>query len=104
MANPVIFKELRATFPEEDKHKKPAAIGSLASHILVVTMLVLIPLFMPEHIEQWRLMTLVAPLAPPPPPRAAPIQVVAPAKAAVPEVQRTIQVDPETIITPTQIP
>jgi len=104
MTNPVIFKELPATFPAEDKYKKPAAIGSLAIHILAVTMLVLIPLFMPEHIKQWRLMTLVAPLAPPPPPPAARIQVTAPAKAVVPEVRRTIQVDPGTIITPTEIP
>jgi periplasmic protein TonB len=104
MSNPVIFKELPATFPEEDKHKQPAVIGSIVIHIVLVTILILIPLLMPDRIDYRQLMTLIAPpLAPPAGAQPAPIQVETPLKPP-PVIQRIVQVDPGTIIMPTEIP
>jgi periplasmic protein TonB len=104
MSNPVIFQDLPATFPEEDKHKRPAAIGSIVIHIVLVTILILIPLLMPDRIDHWQLMTLIAPLPPPAPAQPTPIQVEIPLKPPAPEIQRIVQVDPGTIIMPTEIP
>jgi periplasmic protein TonB len=105
MSNPVIFKDLPATFPEEDKHKRPAAISSIVIHIVLVTILILIPLLMPDRIDHWQLMTLIAPpLAPPAAAQPAPIQVEMPLTPSAPEIQRVVQVDPGTIIMPTEIP
>ena len=107
MLNAVIFKDLPATFPEEDRHKKPAAICSLTIHVVLVTAVILVPLLVPERIQYSHLLTMIAPLAPPPPTPAAP-QIAVPietkVRRAVPEVQREIQVDPGTIITPMEIP
>jgi hypothetical protein len=64
MSDSVIFKDLPATFPEEDKHKRPAAISSIMIHVVLVSALLLIPLVMPEHIQNSQLMRLVVPLAP----------------------------------------
>jgi protein TonB len=103
MTRPVIFGDLPVTFPEEDKHKTPAAIGSIAIHIVLVSAVILIPLLIPQRVERWQLMALVAPLAPPPP--AAPqVSVENLPKPAVPEVQPKIQVDPGVIVMPTEIP
>jgi protein TonB len=103
MTRPVIFGDLPATFPEEDKHKTPAAIGSIVIHIVLVTAVILIPLLIPQRVERWQLMALVAPLAPPPP--AAPqIPVENLPKPAVREVQPKIQVEPGVIVMPTEIP
>jgi protein TonB len=104
MPNPVIFKDLPATFPEEDKHKMPAAIGSIVFHIVLVTTLILIPLLIPQRVEHWQLMTLIAPLAPPPAPTPPPVQLEAPSKPAAPEIQRVIKIEPGTIVMPTEIP
>jgi periplasmic protein TonB len=102
MTNPVIFKDLPATFPEEDRHKKPAAIGSLAIHALVLTVLISVPLLIPERIEYRRLMMLVAPVPPPPP--VAPPTTLVPSKPTMPEIRRIVQVDPGAVIAPTEIP
>jgi len=105
MSYPVIFKNLPATFPEEDKYKTPAAISSFGFHIVLVTALVLIPLLLPQRIEHWQLMTLIAPLTPPAPtPAAVSIQLETPSKPAVPEIQPIIKIDPGVVITPTEIP
>jgi hypothetical protein len=103
MSNPVIFKDLPATFPEEDKHKKPAALGSIAIHLVLVTVVGLIPLLMPQHIEHWRLLTMLAP-APPPPPSVVPIYLHKTAQAVAPAIQRVIKVAPDVLLTPTEIP
>jgi protein TonB len=105
MSNPVIFKDLPATFPEEDKYKTPAAVSSFVFHVVLVTALVLIPLLIPQRIEHWRLMTLIAPLTPPaPPPAAVSNPLETPSKPVVPEIQPILKVDPEAVITPTEIP
>jgi len=99
------LKDLPATFPEEDKHKGPAAISSITIHIALVTALLLIPLVMPEHIQNSQLMRLVAPAAPPPPPPALPpTRLEVPAKVALAQIQPNIQPDPCSIIMPTEIP
>src|SRR5262245_39049449 len=103
MSNPVIFKDLPATFPEEDKNKTPAAIGSIAVHILAATILILVPLLIPQRIEQWHLLTLIAPI-PPPPPALAPVHVETVPKPAAPEIQPVIKIEPGTVIMPTEIP
>jgi protein TonB len=103
MPNPVIFKDLPATFPEEDKNKMPAAVGSIVFHIVLVTTLILVPLLVPQRVEHWQLMTLIAPLAPPPPPPP-PVQLQARSKPTAPEIQRVIKVEPGTIVMPTEIP
>ena len=103
MPDAVIFKALPATFPEEDQNKKPAAVSSIVVHIVLLTGLVLVPLLMPQRIENQQLLTMIAPLAPPPAP-APPIELEPTPKAAVPDIQPVIQVDPGTIVTPTEIP
>jgi protein TonB len=102
MSNPVIFKSLPATFPDEDKYRRPSAISSIVIHITLVTTLVVVPLFIPQRIEQWRMLTLIAP-APPPLPPSLPAPAETEPKPA-PDIQPVIQVDPGTIITPTEIP
>jgi protein TonB len=107
MPDAVIFKALPATFPEEDKNKKPAAVSSIVVHIVLLTGLVLVPLLMPQRIENWQLLTMIAPLSPPPAPAPAPVppaELEATPKPAVPDIQPVIQVDPSAIVTPTEIP
>ena len=105
MSNPVIFKDLPATFPEEDKHKTPAAISSIVIHFVLLTTLILIPLLLPQRIEHWKLLTLIAPLAPPPPPPPlAAIQLETPAHPAALKIEPVIKVEPGTVVMPTEIP
>jgi protein TonB len=104
MSNPVIFKDLPATFPEEDKHKAPAAISSVVIHIALLTTLILIPLLMPQRIEHWKLLTLIAPLAPPPPPPLAAIQLETPPHPEALKIEPVIKVEPGTVVMPTEIP
>ena len=52
MPNPVIFKDLPATSPKDDKNKTPAAIGSVLIHTVLVTALILVPLLIPQRIER----------------------------------------------------
>src|SRR2546425_1045180 len=69
MSEPVIFKDLPATFPERDKYKKPSVIGSILFHGLLIFAVIIIPLLMPQTIpERELLVTLVSPIGPPPPP------------------------------------
>jgi periplasmic protein TonB len=103
MSNPVIFKDLPATFPEEDKHKRPAAVGSIVIHIVMLTVVLLVPLLIPQHIEHWRLLTMIAPALPPP----APLLLRSSNKGAepiAPAIQRVIKVEPGALVTPTEIP
>ena len=69
MANPVIFKDLPATFPEKDRFKKPSIAGSVILHALLIAALIVTPLMSPKTIQDWQLMTLL--VSPPPPPPAA---------------------------------
>ena len=104
MSEPVIFKDLPATFPDRDKFKKPSFVGSIAFHGLLVFAVVIIPLLMPQTIpERELLVTLVSPIGPPPPPPPPPVEipVVAAPKAVEPQVR---SVAPDTLISPVFIP
>ena len=43
MSEPVIFKDLPATFPDRDKFKKPSFVGSIVFHGLLIFAVVIIP-------------------------------------------------------------
>src|SRR5262245_46147533 len=103
MSNPVIFKELPATFPEKDKYQKPSFLSSLVFHVLLIVAVVFIPLLFPQHIEPWVTTLLVAPLPPPPPPPPAPVEVVA-TKPAELKIIKVVHVDPGAIVSPVVIP
>src|SRR5207247_4990723 len=94
MSEPVIFKDLPATFPEKDKYRKPSVLGSVLFHGLLIFLVVVIPLLMPQSIpERDLLVTLVAPIGPPPPPPPPPPAVEMPAVVApkaVPQVARSV--------------
>jgi len=67
MPEPVIFKDLPATFPEKDKYKKPSVIGSIVFHSLLIFVVIIVPLLMPQTIpERELIVTLVSPIGPPP--------------------------------------
>ena len=104
MSNPVIFKDLPATFPEKDRYQKPSLVSSMVFHALLITIALFLPLMFPQHIEPWVTTLLVAPLppppAPPPPIETPPAAVERPA----PQVITAVQVDPGAIIAPATIP
>jgi protein TonB len=103
MPRPVIFKDLPATFPEEDKNKTSATVGSVVIHTLFVTALILVPLLMPQRIERWQLMAYISPLPPPPPPPATvPLETLP--KQVTPQIQPEIKIEPGVVVTPTLIP
>ena len=107
MSEAVIFKDLPATFPENDKYKKPSVIGSVIFHGLLVFIVIVVPLLMPQNISQRELLiTLVAPIGPPPgPPLPPPAPIEAPAPAP-PKVSKPL-VQPsalDALIMPTAIP
>src|SRR5215467_15182479 len=104
MSNPVIFKDLPATFPERDKYRKPSVLGSILFHGLLIVIVVLVPLLMPQTIpERELLVTLVSPIGPPPPPPPPPVEipVIAAPKAVQPEAR---SVAPDALIAPVVIP
>src|SRR5215471_13672713 len=101
---PVIFKDLPATFPEKDEYERRSIVSSVIFHVLLVTLLVLVPLLFPGTIQEWQLKTfLVAPLAPPPAalPPAVEIEAAAP---VAPPVEMTITPEPGTLMSPVVIP
>src|SRR5215813_12875048 len=78
------------------KTKKGATVLiSTVVHVVLVTVLILIPLISYSELPKQQLMTLL--IAPPPPPPAQ----VAPAQ---PVVIKQVQVDPGTLVQPTEIP
>src|SRR5262245_60817404 len=86
----VMFKDLPATFPAEDQYERSSIIGSVIFHTVLILALVLIPLLLPQSISQRELLiTLVAPLGPPPaplPPPALLPEMASPPKAVKPTV------------------
>ena len=48
MSEPIIFKDLPATFPEKDRYKRPSVISSAMVHVVLIVVLILIPLLLPE--------------------------------------------------------
>jgi len=104
MPEPVIFKDLPATFPEKDKYKKPSVIGSIVFHGLLVFVVIIVPLLMPQTIpERELIVTLVSPSGPPPPPPPPPVEipVITAPKAVQPQVR---SVAPDALIAPVAIP
>jgi len=104
MSNPVIFRDLPATFPEKDRFQKPSIVSSIVFHVVLLVTLLVLPLMFPQRIEQWRLLMMLAPLPPPPaaPPAAA--QVAAMPKPATPKVQSTTRMDTEGLVSPVAVP
>jgi periplasmic protein TonB len=100
----IIFKDLPATFPEQDKYKKPSVVGSLVFHGLLILTVLIIPLLLPQSIsERQLLIALVSPIGPPPPPPPPPVALPA---VSVPQMAKP-QVRPATadaLIMPTAIP
>jgi protein TonB len=91
MSNPVIFRDLPATFPETDRYQRPSLISSVVFHVLLITSVILVPLMFTRNVADWRLTAmLVAPLPPPPAAVPAPVNLVEVAKplAVKPAVQR----------------
>jgi len=104
MPEPVIFKDLPATFPEKDKYKKPSVIGSIVFHGLLVFVVIIVPLLMPQTIpERELIVTLVSPIGPPPPPPPPPVEipVITAPKAVQPQVR---SVAPDALIAPVAVP
>src|SRR5438105_12547157 len=102
MSEPVIFRELPATFPEKDKFKKPSFFGSMVFHGLLVFAVLIVPLLMPQTIPERELfVTLIAPPPPPPPPPPPAVEV----PVAAPKVQPNEQpVTADTLVSPVFIP
>src|ERR1051326_3970146 len=104
MAGSVIFRDLPATFPENDKYKKPSVVGSFVFHVLLVFVVIIVPLLIPQAIpERELLVTLVSPIGPPPPPPPPPAEV--PALAVPKAVQpKARPVTPNVFAEPISIP
>src|SRR6476646_2429644 len=93
MSNPVIFKDLPATFPEKDRYQRPSLISSVVFHVLLITAVILVPLMLTRNVADWRLTAmLVNPLPPPPASLPAPVNVVEVARplAVKPVAQREV--------------
>ena len=105
MSEPVIFKDLPATFPEKDKYKRPSVLGSVLFHGFLILAVIVIPLLLPQSIpERELLVNLVSPIGPPPPPPPPPVDlpvVAAPLQVAKPQVR---PVTPEALVMPTALP
>ena len=72
----VIFRDLPATFPEKDRYQKPSIVSSLIFHVVLILVLIVVPLLLPQSISQRELLiTLVAPVGPPPAPLPLPVPV-----------------------------
>ncbi len=105
MSNPIMFKDLPATFPEKDRYQRPSLASSVVFHVLLIFALIIVPLVFPRTIEQWQLTTML--VSPPPPPPAAPpppAEVVEAAKPVAPKIETVVQVDPGAMISPLVIP
>jgi periplasmic protein TonB len=104
MSDEVIFKELPETFPKFDKYKKPAAIVAVVFHVVLVSVLLIIPLLMPQRISKTRLVAmLVSTLEPPAAPLPPPVfRAAAQPAAPKPRIQKTIS--PDTLVMPIAIP
>src|SRR5262249_25605435 len=84
------------------KAKKGATVLiSTVVHVVLITVLILIPLISYSELPKAQLMTmLIAPPPPPPPPPPAPVNVAPPK----PEVIKQVQIDPGPIVQPTEYP
>jgi len=110
MSDEVIFKELPETFPKFDKYKKPAVIVAAVFHVVLISILVVIPLLMPQRISRTKLVamlvsTLAPPSAPLPPAVLEHVSAVRP-EAPKPRLQKTTSTNALTmpIAIPKQVP
>jgi len=103
MPEPVIFKDLPATFPEKDKYRKPSVIGSVVFHGLLILTVLIVPLLLPQSIsERQLLITLVSPIGPPPPPPPPAVELPV---TAVPQVATQVRpATPQALVMPAAIP
>lgn len=105
MSGPVIFKDLPATFPEEDKYKKSSFVSSLIFHGVLIAAVVVIPLLIPQALpgrELW--ITLVAPLPAPPAAAPAPPARLPVASAPRPVDRPDVSARPDMIVMPVEVP
>src|SRR5262245_38557323 len=100
----IIFRDLPATFPEEDRYQKPSVISSVIFHGLLILTVLIVPLLLPQAISQRELLVaFVVPIGPPPAPPPPP--AILPAPAAAPVVRPQVQVvSTDAVIMPTAIP
>jgi protein TonB len=100
MSEHVIFKNLPATFPEKDKYQKPSVLGSVIFHGFLIAALIVVPVLIPTTLSDRELLiTLVSPIAPPPPQPQPP--VVAAPRVVKTEVRPVV---PGAVISPTVVP
>jgi protein TonB len=105
MSGEVIFKELPETFPKFDTYKKPAVIVAVIFHVVLISVLIVVPLFMPQRISEARLVAMLVSTLEPPPAPLPPLGVSRPAAepaVAKPRVQKTTS--PDALVMPTIIP
>jgi protein TonB len=103
MSQEVIFRDLPETFPKFDKYKKPSFISAAVFHIVLISVLVVIPLLLPQAISESQLLVLlVAPLEPPPAPLPPPML----ARAGRPKVPKpqVRPAAPDALLMPVAIP
>jgi protein TonB len=105
MSNEVIFKELPATFPENDQYKKPSILGSVAFHAVLIAVLLLIPFAIRPELDTSELLALLV-TAPPPPPAPLPPPEFKSDDTTRPRIAMTpVTVSvPDAVIMPTVIP
>src|SRR3954462_15921554 len=70
-------------------------------HVVLITVLTLIPIISYSELPRQQLMTMLIAPPPPPPPTPPPPAAVAP---AAPVFIKKVQIDPGTIVQPTEIP
>jgi protein TonB len=101
---PVIFRDLPATFPEEDEYKKSSVVSSVLFHGLLILTVLVVPLLLPQAISQRELLVaFVVPIGPPPAPPPPPAEL--PVAVAAPVVKpKVLPVVTDAVIMPTAIP
>jgi protein TonB len=103
MSGPVIFKDLPATFPETNRYKKPSVVSSLVFHGFLILGIVVIPLLIPQALPKRELLvTIVAPLPPPP---AAPLPPAVQPAATQRKAESVVRpITAEVLVAPTVVP
>jgi protein TonB len=106
---PVIFKDLPATFPVKDRYKKPSVVGAVAFHAFLILLVVIVPLLVPQSLPHRELLiTLVSPIGPPPPPAlprpTAPVPSVSSRPQSVKMAEIVQPKAPVALVAPTVIP
>jgi periplasmic protein TonB len=106
---PVIFRDLPATFPVKNRYRKPSLVSAVVFHAFLILMVVIVPLLVPQSLPHRKLLlTLVSPIGPPPAPALPRPAAPVPSAAARPKsVKMTEIIQPkqaETMVAPTVVP